>query len=582
MTMLAGAVFFNEKNSSRSVAENIARETACYEGLHKQILYDNNGITLFAIEQHIENLAKPIFNQTNNREYWILGDVNYLLKERRPEEENLSSSIAELSNAKIPGRWLGVEVNSETGLLRFATDRLGLAWLYIAKTSRGYIFSSDFAAVARIIGSALTVDIDTVLLELALGYALDEKTIYNEIQLLPPGSLVELRPSGIKIIKNVKVQYGDRYVSLSTKQKYDQLDEIFDSIIHKNIHSLTSQLITAISAGYDSRYALAFLEKYNIPTELCTFGIQESDEVQGAIFVCSKIERSTNIFSFEEADWAQWCYTIQSLGNVGITQWSGWAESWFQFLKKHGKVVSIGYLGDALTGKHLGKIERSEAGWLSFWQKWSTEEGWIESPLLSSQAKNQLRDCLPTHLGKMAKEASIILPHQRALHLDLYGRQRRWVATQPNLISRFLTPSLFFYDDDLINFWANLPITDLLGQKLYLSYAHSRFPHLFPKGEGRPQNLTRRAFRKIARSLRVVVNDEPNKPKPPVIDHHAIINPNKKQILELTERVSPLIENILDLASFCEQVKSYGQSQTIPSWHILRAVNLFLLLDLRK
>jgi len=579
MVMLAGAVTFDERHSSRALAESVARATASNGGLRERLLHSDDGVTLFAVGRHADSPVIEPIPMVDGRRRWVLGDVNYL---RAPAAHAgiETRSLDELWAAKIPGRWLGIEVGPSPGAVRFATDRFGLAWLYVAPVPDGYVFSSDFAAVAGAVGAALTVDGDTALLELALGYTPDERTLFKEIDLLPPGSVIKLNPSGMEVVASAPIRYGDRHAGLSTAGKFARLDEIYDGIVHNTAKALAADLVVSISAGYDSRYALAFLEKHDIHARLCTFGARESDEVQGAISVCKKVDRPTSLFTFEEADWAQWRNTIQQLGNTGMVQWSGWAGSWLEFLRGHGRFAVIGYLGDALTGKHLGRTHRSEADWLRFWEQWSTEGGWAESSLLTAGARKRLRDCLPARLSLAAERATTALPHQRALHLDLYGRQRRWVAAQPNLMSRFLTPFLFFYDGDLIDFWTNLPVEDMLQQKLYLSYAQSRFPRLFPRGEGQPPSLLQRAIRKAVRMSGAAASRPSHGTSRRVIDHDAIIIPNRQRILDLAERVSPLAAEIIDVAAFREQVRLYGQSSTVPSLHIMKAVNLFMVLDL--
>jgi hypothetical protein len=580
MVMLAGAVSPDASRSSRAVAESMARATASNHCLRERLLYESGGITLFAVERHEHRpMIEPGHEGAGTRR-WVLGDVNYCNRSPSPETRIATGALSDLWSSKIPGRWLGIEVEPATGLVRFATDRFGLAWLYIARTPTGYVFSSDFAAVAGAVRSALSIDRDTALLELALSYAPDERTVFNEISLLPPGAVVELADSGMKVIASAPVRYGDRYAGLSADRKYERLDEIYDAIVRNKAKTLAPDLVVSISAGYDSRYALAFLQKHDIKAKLCTFGARNSDEVRGAMSVCEKIGRSTSVFSVSESHWVQWRRAIQQLGNTGMIQWSGWAESWLEFLTKHGGYAVIGYLGDALTGKHLGTAQRNDADWLRFWARWSTEGGWADSPLLTASARSRLRECLPQRLEQAIAKPSTALPHQRALHLDLYGRQRRWVAAQPNLMSRFLTPFLFFYDDDLIDFWTNLPAEDMLQQKLYLSYAQTRFPRLFPRGEGQPPTVIERAIRKAVRMTGATAMRRPRQPNPRVVDHDAIIVPNRQRILDLAERVSPLVGELIDVAAFCEQVRLYGRSSTLPSLQIMKAVNLFLLLDL--
>lgn len=580
MGMLAGAIGLGTAESSRAVAATVARVTARYAHLRERLLYTTDAVTLYAVERDVDHVAVSSWSGDDGQQFWLMADFNHSGQGGSGPQRQITA-LNQLLSDRPRGRWLAVELEPESRIVRFATDRLGLAWLYFARLGSGYVFSSDFGAVATAVSSTLTVDYDTALLELALGYPPDDRTAFNEIRLAPPGAIVELGPAGVAVVSSAPIRYGDRFASLTKQEKFDRLDGIYDGIVRRSMSTVDSGLMLSISAGYDSRYALALLQKHAIPARLLTFGARESDEVQGARSVCARVGQSTSLFSSIAGDWDQWQRCIQQLGNSGMIQWSGWAESWLQFLRSNGDCGVIGYLGDALSGKHLGEVDRTAAGWLKFWEEWSTEGGWAESPLLAPPARHRLREVLTARLEAATVRPSYALPHQRALHLDLYGRQRRWVAAQPNLIARFVTPVLFFYDDDFIDFWTNLPPEDLFRQKLYLAYAQARFPRLFPRGEGESPTLARRVLRKLAKLPGVGTSRDSHAPKPRVIDHDAIIVPNRQRILELTDRVAPLAGDIIDVNAFRDQVSRYGQTQTVPSAQIMRAVNVFMLFDLR-
>ncbi len=576
--MLAGAVTFDGDESCGVMAEEIARRTARYPHLRERLLHSEHQVVLYAIVRAAE---KPVISTWTGRDgakSWLLGDVNYF-PEGASEPPLAAGTLDRLLGARIAGRWLAVQVEPRGAVVRIATDRLGLAWLYIARIPNGYIFSSDYAAVAQQLKRGLSMDRDNLLLELALGYVPDDSTIFREIQLAPAGAVLQLSASGLTTAK-AGVEYGDRLAGLAEADKYDRLDAIYDGLMRRSVTPLESDLMVSISAGYDSRYALAFLGRHDVKPPLCTFGHPDSDEVLGARSVCAKIGQSTKLFSFEAGDWGQWRRGIQQLGNSGMIQWSGWAESWCEFIKPHGRFPVIGYLGDALSGKHLGRVPPAGEDWLQYWERWSTSGGWLDSPLLLPDAKARLQACLRERFQQAVDESSRALPHQQALHLDLHGRQRRWVATQPNLMSRFVTPVLFFYDRDLFDFWTNLPADDLLGQRLYRSYAQNRFPRLFPRGERERRGLFSRALVKALAVTRQAKQGKPGGRAPKVIDHTRILVPNRQEMLDLVDRVAPMIGDILDVSGFREQVAQYGLSATIPSGHLIRAINVFFLLDL--
>lgn len=571
--MLVGAIDFHAQGTSVEVAERVARDAARYPRESSRCFHSDQQISMFVIERE-EGKPELTAWQDNQKRSWLVGDLNYTHTAgwQACDPSRLAASVAE----GVPGRWILVEVDTQANTLRLTTDRFGLMWLYIAKTASGFVFSTDFAALARGLKGTLSVDSDTVLLELVLGYTPDDRTIFKEIQLAPAGQTIELSVAGVTVVSEQPIVYGDRYASLSQQQKFARLDEIYARIAARFFKPIETRMVLSISAGYDSRYALALLKKSAIKVPLCTFGDSGSDEVRGAAAIVAKVGQSTDVFSIPLADWQQWRRSIQSLGNAGMTQWSGWAESWLTFLCERGDFAVIGYLGDALTGKHLGN-HPSPPDWLDHWMRWSMDDSWASSRILHETARQQLNDVMRTRFRHRLDGAQFAFPHQQALHLDLYGRQRRWVASQPQLMSRFLSPVLYFYDHELIDFWTNLPPQDLIHQSLYLSYAQARFPVLFHRGEGQAPAPLTRAMRKVARMLRGTDRTR----RPPVIDHQNIIGPNKDRILELAESVAPLLEPILDIKRYSDGVRNYGSaSASLPSDLIMRGVNIMFLLEL--
>jgi hypothetical protein len=507
---------------------------------------------------------------------WLIGDRNYIDFASSSDLPSGSPRARILSKERMNGRWISIRLDAQTGNLQLSSDRLGLIWLYIAKTPSGVIFSTDFGALARELKGQLSIDRDTLLLELALGYTPDDSTIFNEIKLAPPGQTIEITSAGFSVIEKNSTEYGDRYAGLSQEGKFARLDDIYARIADSWCRHVGTRMVLSISAGYDSRYALALLDERSSVPPLCTFGDPESDEVRGARAVVAKIGRETDLFRVSAADWQQWQRCIQSLGNAGMTQWSGWAETWLSFLRDHGEFPIIGYLGDALSGKHLGR-QISPPDWLDQWTRWSTKGGWAESDLLNATVRRKLREVMAERFKSCLDQVHLAFPYQRALHLDLFGRQRRWVASQPNLVSRFSTPLLLFYDEDLIDFWMNLPPEDLVGQRLYLSYAQERFPRLFPKNKRAAPTLTERVMRKMRR----IVEGTDKKIPPAVIDHRVIIESNRQQIIKLADDTAPLLAEVLDMPRFIESVRSYsGRSDDLASGLIMRCVNVMLLIRL--
>jgi hypothetical protein len=572
--MLAGAVGHDpERAAARALAVTMA--TADNDTLDYRPLLLDGGIALYVVERSGDAPHVQHAQGSAGQEGWLVGDPNYLAG-----REGQGALDKKPCVDGAPGRWTWVERGASRGTVRIRTDRLGLAWVYVARTTDACVFSNHFGAVAAQLEGGLSVDEDVVLMELALGYTPDDRTVFKEINLLPAHATVEISPNGARLVDRDVPQYGDRDAGASDDEKFDQLEGIFTRITRQVVKPVHPGLVVSMSGGFDSRYSLAFLaEQCDIP-DLFTFGDPDCAEVARAREVCEIARGSTTLFSPGEGSWEQWRRSIHALGNAGMTQWSGWAESWLRLLSASGRYSMIGFLGDAISGKHLGERPPPDGNWLEGWVRWSMAGIRADSDELRGDARAQLQECVRAGLESTTNGASFAFPHQLALHLDLYGRQRRWVASQPNLIARFLTPVLFFYDEELIDFWANLPEHDLLGQRLYLGFARQRFPRLFPAGEGESPRLLQRVLNKGRRLLRQDHGTDRSGYQVPVIDHRQIIVPNSERIRELAARVRPLVDSLIDMDVFLACLERCEHASGGDTSYVLRAVNLFLLLDL--
>jgi hypothetical protein len=569
--MLVGVISLDPAINVQPLAEELARRATRVTLESFRSIVHSEHIVICAIERPNDQPVIPHWS-LDDGELWLVGDICY---KRQTVALQPPTSLSDFCTRTEYGRAIALQVSKDGKTLRIASDRLGIQWLYFANFKGSVLFASNFAALTEIIRESLTLDYSSVLMELALGYTPDERTVFNEIQLIRPGTVCEINSGVIKEIYSAPVSYGDQHFGATKEQKFAALDQIFDRIANSEMVPHRSRLVLSLSAGFDSRYALGFLNRHGINPRCFTFGHPDSEEISGARIVAAKYGLTTDVFAIPEASWDQWRNSIQFLGNAGMVQWSGWAESWLTHLRQYGNYSVIGYIGDALTGKHLPASQESITNWLDFWIDWSKDGGWAESDLLTDPAKRLLSDAMADRFKSRLKEVQFAAPYQQGLHLDLYGRQRRWVATQPNLVGRFMTPLLFFYDYELLNYWANVNFDDLSAQNLYLAYARDRFPKLFPHNEGIPPHIAIRVARKAASLIK-----GRSAGRPPVIDQGQNIIHNKQRILSLLEKVGPALDPILDVKKLSKEIDQFGQGPSISPGLVTRLVNLLFMIEL--
>jgi asparagine synthetase B (glutamine-hydrolysing) len=577
LSLIAGALCTNGAWAADGAALRIAQRSCRYAHLSAQPLQADRRFALFSVGDAGAAVPSVI---DGDETAWVLGDLNHF--ERRPHigAEDLIRPLTSLDE-KLVGRWVLVRYDAAQHRLRVSTDRMGLLWLYAARVPGGVLFATDFGALAEEVGSSLRVNPDAVLWELTCGYSLGDATLFEQIELLPHAATVELGAEGVRLIERTPTRFGDGHAGLTRRQKFERLDEIYDATFKELLHHVGSSVTLSISAGNDSRYALALLQQASVVPKLLTFGHPESEEVVNATAVCGRIGLANELFPIPGSEWDAWQRIMRMLGNTSILQWSGWVEQWLHFVRSRGRNLMVGYLGDTLSGNYLQRIESPDIDWSRFFLEWNTSSGWLHSPLLRPAARSRALDSITAHIDAQRDRAERAYPFQHALHLNLYGRQRRWVGTQPNLLARAVLPLLPFYRNRVMEFWTNLPLEDLVEQNLYLEYARSRFTRLFPPPAHPVAALAGRVVRKAGRIARSLAGDASHDaPRPLVIDRNKAIMPNKPAIQALARSVAPMVADLVDVDGFCDTVERFDARDQAVSGHIIRAVNVFFLLSL--
>jgi hypothetical protein len=186
--------------------------------------------------------------------------------------------------------------------------------------------------------------------------------------------------------------------------------------------------------------------------------------------------------------------------------------------------------------------------------------------------------------GTLAAEAAYAGDFQQALHCNLVGRQRRWVATQPALMCSHVKPLTFFVDKAYRQFWMNVGFDDLLGQSLYLRYAEARYPRFFPKSPGAARVLARRVSGKLRREVDAMLGRKAAPRRPPPIIRAHLLAPHFPRIRDALESATPWLDEIIDVAAMRQAVDACARGASDPrltSAMLFRCINVMHLLALR-
>ncbi|MCC6610739.1 MAG: hypothetical protein IT515_13830 [Burkholderiales bacterium] len=482
----------------------------------------------------------------------------------------------------LDGYWLAFAHDENSRSLEVLCDRLGVAWLYWAMVPGGVAFSSDFGALARALPERPRLNDAACLQMLTVTYPTDDTTCFEEMQVVSPRALLTFRGGSVLTRERSRPSYGDRWVGATQKAKFEALDAALDRGYEAwSLGSGARQWAVALSGGNDSRYALGVLLRHQERPSCATFGMPGSSDVRGAVAVCSREQLRHELFvTGRRTSWDSWRAGVQRLGVVAGYQYgAGWAHDWRETLRALDGQVVLGYLGDALSGRHL--VDHYRGDWLANWEAWSLDlrdDGtWTGSDMLRPEARERARAVARAALRQASEGIQCAFDHQRALHLDLMYRQRRIVASQINFLSDEMPVGPLFYTSAMIDFWSNLAFDDLQGQALYLAYACARFPNLF--AAARPPPLSRRVRGTLSNLLVGLVPSLQSYLTPQEIDIRALVAHHIEQLRALLQRHGDAVAHIIDVAALNGWLDRFRTREGIRAPQYQRFWNLLLLVD---
>ncbi|WP_139229744.1 asparagine synthase-related protein [Halogeometricum limi] len=181
---------------------------------------------------------------------------------------------------RVNGEFLGVLESEDR--LRVVTDRLNFQQLFVYETDDLFVGATSVLGVLHYLADVDRLDVTlnrTAMTEaLNFGYPLEEKTHFEEVNLLPAATVtdVELTDDGLRRTESTywEMEYGDYYDDVEeaaddlTEAMREAMELRTDDDHHYGIH---------LSGGLDSRLILAAMPK-TARTTAYSFGVSGSDE----------------------------------------------------------------------------------------------------------------------------------------------------------------------------------------------------------------------------------------------------------------------------------------------------------------
>ncbi len=229
---------------------------------------------------------KEIYSSIENYHIWIAGDI-YNSDSTSKSSENTNGIAFQILNdfiknnenftAKYYGQFSIIIYNSYSNKLIITNDTFGFYPLFIYETNDYFSFCSEFEPLVNLPWFNKKLNYQAIIEYFNIGITLQNKTFYEEINLLDKSTIIEINQN-----INKKTQTKQSHISINKKIDLVSAVEEVSFLLKNSINTLlknnTEQQIT-ISGGLDTRLILNAIDENQVKNyDFVTFKTTRLDE----------------------------------------------------------------------------------------------------------------------------------------------------------------------------------------------------------------------------------------------------------------------------------------------------------------
>jgi asparagine synthase (glutamine-hydrolysing) len=175
---------------------------------------------------------------------------------------------------RLRGMFAFAVFDERTGELTLARDQLGIKPLFYLRRGERLLFASELKALAGELGDQLEIDQTALVASLLYYWVPDGRCVYREVEKLPPGTWLTIRPDG-------EVRHA-RYYSLrevAEEAAHAEPPDLHEVIAESTRRHLLADVEVAsfLSGGLDSSYVTALAAQHLGGMAAYTIGFRAAD-----------------------------------------------------------------------------------------------------------------------------------------------------------------------------------------------------------------------------------------------------------------------------------------------------------------
>lgn len=261
----------------------------------------------------------PIYNETKRILLFLTGEVysssrsiSFLRQKGHQFAENDASYLVHLFEEDEKGFFAGLN-GSHNGLLVdlnrnrviLFNDRYGVRRIYYSETESGLVFSAEAKALLRAFPSFKEINQNSIGEYLVYDCILQNKTLFKDIQILPPASVWYFQNSHITKIRYHDPKDSESFPKLSPKDFSERFIETFKNIMPRYLAG--NSLGLGLTAGFDTRSILAAADPKPGQLPCYTFGmrnpeLRDIEDIRIAPAVAAVCQQPHSVLDVEEKE----------------------------------------------------------------------------------------------------------------------------------------------------------------------------------------------------------------------------------------------------------------------------------------
>lgn len=383
---------------------------------------------------------------------------------------------------KLNGQFNVVIYSIKDRELKIFNDRVGYRPFFYYIDDEKFIGSCEMKGILALWDRTLQIDPVGLLEIFAFGHNTGQKTYISSIYTLPPGSVLRIKNGILTIERYWKFRFKEDSASNKNEMEYvEELIRLSKKAVARRMKG-EKRIGISLSGGLDSRLVAASINPEHLPIFAYTFGHSTARDVLYAKEISKILNFKHKHFTYPQG-YLSACVEKVVWRNEGCFPFYDATSPFFhKEIKKEIDIILTGHCGDILSGGHLRssmkhKHSLKQISEMIFHRALVVDEKLLQSIFTQKFFKSYWQE-LKNAFFITVKETNHDNPFHIADVWDMENRQHRYIFHSPQVDRYLFEIRAPLLDNEIIDFFLELPLKYRIGQRVYKKAIVFGFPKI--------------------------------------------------------------------------------------------------------